>query len=201
MEPVNREIRSEASRRYRPSQAKVCLTSKRRLAGFVDQITDIRDKNSFQSCFPIRLAIPPPTLKRGPEIHSAAFNFHFECVLLKKFGFVVDVEAQDWYSDQVEVFYSYRRSSYKYTQFVHRSGAAFVQVIGGQEGFRFLTNRLLAPGRLGSARNIKGKTSSQVADDIREALHAFCSDPVALTTFYNETMATNMEDDVEPLAI
>ena len=121
--------------------------------------------------------------------------------MLEKFGFVVDVEAEDWYSDQVEVFYSYRRSSYKYTQFVHRSGAAFVQVIGGQEGFRFLTNRLLAPGRLGSARNIKGKTPSQVADDIRDALHAFCSDPAALIKFYNETTAANLEDDVEPLSL
>jgi SEA/GATOR complex protein SEA1/DEPDC5 len=140
-------------------------------------------------------------VKRSPDNHNAASNYHFEYVLLKKFGFVVDVEAQDSYSDQVEVFYSYRRSSYKYTQFVHRSGAAFVQVIGGQEGFRFLTNRLLAPGRLGSARNIKGRTPSQVADDIRDALYAFCSDPVALTTFYNETMATSLEDDMEPLAI
>ena len=111
----------------------------------------------------------------------------------------MDVESQDSYSDQVEVFYSYRRSSYKYTQFVHRSGAAFVQVIGGQEGFRFLTNRLLAPGRLGGARN--RTTLSQVADDIRDALHAFCSDPAALATFYNETMAADFEDDVEPLAL
>lgn len=160
---------------------------------------DIRDKNAFQSCFPIRLAITPPTVKRSPENQNAASKCYFECMLLKRFGFVVDVEAQDSYSDQVEVFYSYRRSSYKYTQFVHRSGAAFVQVIGGQEGFIFLTNRLLAPGRLGNTRN--RTTSSQVADDIRDAMYAFCSDPAALTTFYNKTMASDFEDDVEPLAI
>jgi len=168
----------------------------------VDQITDIRDKNTFQSCFPIRFAIPPPAVaERGLDGFNPAADCHFETALLKKFGFIVDVEAQDRYSDQVDVFYSYRRSAYRHTQFVHRSGAAFVQVIGGQEGFRFLTNRLLAPGRLGSARSIKEKTPSQVAEDIRKALYAFCSDPTALATFYTETMAAIPEDDMEPLAI
>ncbi|KAF8582674.1 hypothetical protein K439DRAFT_1413077 [Ramaria rubella] len=172
----------------------------RLVEGYVDQITDIRDKNTFQSCFPIRLAIPPPMAKRSPD-NIQIFDCYFESMLLKKFGFILDVEAQSRYSDQVDVFYSYRRSSYRYTQFVHRSGAAFVQVMGGQEGFRFLTNRLLSPGRLGSARDIKGKSPSQVADQIRDALHAFCSDPAILTIFYEESMSAMQEDDVEPLAI
>jgi len=139
--------------------------------------------------------------KRSADGFSTVADCHFESVLLKKFGFVVDVDAHDRYSDQVDVFYSYRRSAYRHTQFVHRSGAAFIQVVGGQEGFRFLTNRLLAPGRLGNARSIKEKTPSEVAEDIRKALHAFCSDPTALATFYAETMAAIPEDDVEPLAI
>lgn len=168
----------------------------------MDQVTDIRNKNTFQCCFPIRLAIPPPAVaKQSVDGFSTDVNYHFESALLTKFGFVVDVEAQDRYSDQVDVFYSYRRSVYNHTQFVHRSGAAFVQVIGGQEGFRFLINRLLAPGRLGSARNIKEKTPAQLADDIRKALYDFCSNPAALTAFYAETMAAMPEDDVEPLAI
>ncbi|KIJ44370.1 hypothetical protein M422DRAFT_168412, partial [Sphaerobolus stellatus SS14] len=173
----------------------------RLVEGFVDQIVDIRDKNTFQCCFPIRLAVPPPVVKRLPEGEAGTTDCYVESQILKTFGFVVDVEAQDRYSDQIDVFYSYRRSSYKYTQWVHRSGAAFVQVIGGREGFRFLTNRLLGPGRLGTSRNIKGKTLSQIADGIREPLYAFCSDPAKLIEFYDEIKATIPEDDVEPLTI
>jgi len=170
--------------------------------GFVDQITDIRDKNTFQSCFPVRLAVPPPIVKRLPDnIYGSADNYFEEQLLIRKFGFVVDVEAQDRYSDQVDVFYSYRRSSYKYTQFVHRSGAAFIQVIGGKEGFRFLTNRILGPGRLGISRDFKGKTLTQVADEILKALHSFCSDPAKLIAFYEEVTPKLSEDDVEPLTI
>lgn len=171
-------------------------------AGFVDQIVDIRDKNTFQSCLPIRLAIPPPIIKRLPESFCSSTECFFETqLLIKKFGFVIDVEAQDRYSEQVDVFYSYRRSPYKYTQFVHRSGAAFVQMIGGKEGFRFLTNRLLAPGRLAGGRNFKGKTPAQVADEIRDALYSFCCDPAKLISFYEETKATIPDEDVEPLTL
>jgi len=171
----------------------------RLVEGFVEQVTDIRDKNTFQSCFPIRFAIPPPTTKRIRE-NGTSTDCYFESLLLKKFGFVIDVEAESAYSDQVEVFYSYRRTSYTYTQFVHRSGAAFVQVLGGHEGFRFLTNRHLCPGRLGT-RSIHDKTPAQVADGIRDVLLAFCSDPAQLLAFYKEAMTVLQEDDVEPLTL
>ncbi|KAF8504057.1 hypothetical protein BU17DRAFT_78315 [Hysterangium stoloniferum] len=171
----------------------------RLVEGFVEQVTDIRDKNTFQSCFPIRFAIPPPATKPTMENDTNA-DCYFESLLLKKFGFVIDVETQSTYSDQVEVFYSYRRTSYTFTQFVHRSGAAFVQVLSGHEGFKFLTNRLLGPGRLGT-RSIHEKTPAQVADEIRDDLLAFCSDPTQLLAFYREAMTGLQEDDVEPLTL
>ncbi|KAG2363409.1 hypothetical protein BDR07DRAFT_1176888, partial [Suillus spraguei] len=51
--------------------------------------------------------------------------------------------------------YSYRRAPFKYSQFVRRSGAAFVQVIGGSQGLLFPTRRLLGPSRMGSAMKSK----------------------------------------------
>ncbi|GJJ12397.1 hypothetical protein Clacol_006639 [Clathrus columnatus] len=168
--------------------------------GYVDQIVDIRDKNSFQSCFPIRLIIPPPVVKKVPEGSNFSPVNYIETMILLDFGFVIDVESQDRYNDQVEVFYIYRRP-YKYTQFVHRSGTAFAQMIGGQEGYRFLTNRLLASGRLGTTRDVSSKTPSQIADNVRERLAEFCSDPIKLTAFYNKIIATIQDDDVEPLTL
>ncbi|TBU46873.1 hypothetical protein BD309DRAFT_562741 [Dichomitus squalens] len=155
---------------------------------YVDQICDIREKNAFQSCFPIPLAVPPPQLDDvGRHIPDGAQAKHyFEYALLRKWGFVLDIEGADQYPDQVDVDYSYRRSHFRYSQWVHRSGVAFVQVLGGRQGFLFLTNRLMAPGRIGTS--LKYHRPAAVAEDIRVKLHQFCSDKDALTRFYEEEL-------------
>ncbi len=98
-------------------------------------------------------------------------------------GFVLDIEASNSYPDQVEVVYSYRRLPFKYSQWVHRSGVAFVQVIGGKDGFLFLTNRLIPPSKLGPS--LKSQQPGVAAEEIRIKLHQFCSDAKALEEFYN----------------
>lgn len=156
---------------------------------YVDPIADIREKNAFQSCFPIPLALPPPSLsdigRRLPEGVQAIH--YFESALLRRWGFVLDIEGAMHYTDQVEVDYSYRRSPFKYSQWVHRSGVAFTQVLGGSQGFLFLTNRLMAPGRIGTA--LKYQRPAAVAEKIRIKLHQLCQDKAALTRFYEEEIA------------
>ena len=78
---------------------------------------------------------------------------YFESALLRKLGFVLDIEAGSLYPDAVDVVYSYRRAPFKYSQYVHRSGVAFVQILGGKDGFLFLTNRLMGYGRLGTIKS------------------------------------------------
>ena len=121
------------------------------------------------------------------------------------------------YPTTVDVFYSYRRSSFDYSQFVHRSGVAFVQVLGGVEGFLFLTNRLMAPGRAGGGG---GGTNSggggghgggtgrfrpaEQAETVRIELAKFCEDKEALTNFYDEVLARlppSGMDEPPPLSI
>ncbi|KAI0748730.1 hypothetical protein C8Q80DRAFT_1103693 [Daedaleopsis nitida] len=157
---------------------------------YVDQISDIREKNAFQSCFPIPLAVPPPVLsevgRRLPEGSQAVH--YFESALLRKWGFVLDIEGEPHYSDQVEVDYSYRRSHYKHSQWVHRTGVAFVQVLGGSQGYLFLTNRLMAPGRIGTALQYHQRPAA-AAEDIRIKLHQFCSDKALLARFYDDEVA------------
>ncbi|TCD67635.1 vacuolar membrane-associated protein iml1 [Steccherinum ochraceum] len=156
---------------------------------YVSQISDIRDRNPFQSCFPIPLALPPPAVAdMDPTVAESITTTHFfESAILKKFGFVLDIEATDLYPAQVEVIYSYRRSAFAYSQWVHRSGVAFVQVMGGAEGFLFLTNRLMAPGKIGSS--LKAQRPATAAEEIRVKLHAFCQDVPALRLFYNDELA------------
>jgi hypothetical protein len=99
----------------------------------------------------------------------------------------VDIEAAENYPDTVDVVYSYRRAPYRYSQFVHRSGVAFVQVLGGTHGFLFLTNRLMTPGRLGTYKN-KQKTSAVAADELIMEMTEFCSDKEWLQAFYDKAV-------------
>ncbi|KAI0949833.1 hypothetical protein AcV7_008487 [Taiwanofungus camphoratus] len=157
---------------------------------YVDQISDIRDRNPFQSCFPLPLAEPPPIIpdldKRVSEGTQA--RHYFEYAILRKHGFVLDIEAADVYPNRVDVVYSYRRSAFRYSQWVHRSGVAFVQVLGGSQGFLFLTNRLMAPGRIGTALKHQ-RAAGAAAEDVRIELQHFCSDSTRLRQFYDEELA------------
>lgn len=132
--------------------------------------------------------MPPPIVqdldRRVAE--GVQTSNYFESALLRKFGFVLDIEASNLYPEQVDVIYSYRRSSFTYSQWVHRTGIAFVQVLGGAKGFLFLTNRLMAPGRIGSA--LKAQRPVITVEEIRVKLEQFCSDADALEKFYNEEL-------------
>jgi len=102
----------------------------------------------------------------------------------------------------VDVVYSYRRTAFKYSQWVHRSGVAFIQIVGGIAGFLFLTNRLMAPGRMGTSLKCKEQRTG-VADDLRSKVTEFCKDVVALNTFYDDEIASlaHIPEDPPPLRI
>lgn len=157
--------------------------------GYVDPIMDITGKNVFQSCFPIRLAIDPPFVpdlaKRLPE--GSSIGCYFEYAILRHFGYILDIEAGDCYPPSVDIYYSYRRGSFKHSQFIHKSGIAFVQVVGGREGFRWLTNRLLASSNSGGGGK-NSRTPHETADAIRLELHSFCSSTERLSAFYAEAL-------------
>jgi len=103
----------------------------------------------------------------------------------------------------VDVVYSYRRMGFKYSQWVHRSGVAFVQIVGGIKGFLFLTNRLVTPGRMGTSLKSKEQRAGTPADDLRTKISEFCKDAVALNAFYDEEIASlaHIPEDPPPLKI
>ncbi|EIW84767.1 hypothetical protein CONPUDRAFT_87316 [Coniophora puteana RWD-64-598 SS2] len=164
---------------------------------YVAEIGDIQARNPFQSCFPFKLAVPPPIVpdleKRVPEGTQTAH--YFEYALLRRWGFIIDVEAAHMYPRDVDVVYQYRRAPFRHSQFVHRSGVAFVQVLSGSQGFLFLTNRLMAPGRLGNAHK-GGVRPGVAAEEMRQKLYKFCCDKEALIKFYDEVLDT-LGSDVE----
>lgn len=122
-------------------------------------------------------------------LEGAPSTRYFEYALLRHFGFIVDVEAADLYPENIDVIYSYRRSPFKHSQFVHRTGVAFVQVLGGFQGFLFLTNRLMGPGRMGTTLKSKDHRPAAEAERIRIKMHEFCSNKTELVKFYDQELA------------
>lgn len=171
----------------------------RLVEAYVQPIADVRTRNAFQSCFPVPLALPPPHVPhlaaRVPEGIPGGERHYFECALLRRMGFVLDCEPPEAYPDVVDVVYSYRRAPFRHAQYVHRDGVAFVQVLGGTDGFLFLTNRLIAPGRAGLGPGM-GRKPHAAAEDLRISMQKFCENVEALSTFYEEEIAL-LRKDVE----
>jgi hypothetical protein len=171
---------------------------------YVSQIGDIADRNPFQSCFPVQLAAQPPDVpdieRRVPEHRQGEAARYFEYALLRRFGFVLDIEATNSYPAHVDAVYSYRRAPFSHSQLVHRSGVAFAQVLGGAQGFLFLTNRLMGSGRVGASPVGMGKAQRPAADaeELRIKLQMFCADKEALVKFYEEELAQLMHVPDEP---
>ncbi len=172
---------------------------------YVTQISDVSDRNPFQSCFPVRLAVQPPVVqdieRRVPEHRQGEAVRYFEYALLRRFGFVLDIEATNSYPAHVDAVYSYRRAPFTYSQFVHRSGVAFVQVLGATQGFLFLTNRLMGS-RVGASPVGIGKAQRPAVDaeELRVKLQAFCADkesterPCLMSNFFLDRVFIRLTD-------
>lgn len=187
----------------------------------IDQISDVSKHNPFQSPRQIRLAVPPPPVQtyahKLPE-HTVP-DAYFEFCLLRHWGFILDQEASTRYPVDVEVDYQSRPTKFERSQFVHRSGLAFAQILGDSEGFLWLDNRLYNSSQLAASASFgpvalglhsqhtrntsSGGTSASArsrsasgsgalprltAEGIRGEFEAFCSDPVALHTFYRRIL-------------
>jgi hypothetical protein len=160
----------------------------------VEQIKDISSKCPYRTAIPIPLALAPPVI---PDLHlrlaehgtGTAANF-----------FVLDVESPARYPDTVDIEYSYRaQARFEHSQFVHKSGLALVQCIGGKAGYLWCDNRpfIAAPTRRGAGQSGIGgeypgapvapkQTKQEEATSLRRQLEDFCKDADALKKFYDE---------------
>ncbi|KAL9940789.1 hypothetical protein V8E36_000277 [Tilletia maclaganii] len=185
----------------------------------VGQIKDISEHNPFQAPMRIKLAVAPPAPSTYAHLlpHHVLAEQYFEYALLREFGFILDQEAASRYPDTIEIVYDSRPPKFDYSQFVHRSGIAFVQVIGGQEGFLWLNNRLFTshlpansrahiqrrPGGGGGAANNEANIQTPTANVTAQAqadaellrldLTDACSDAELLNEFYADVISRLQE--------
>jgi hypothetical protein len=108
---------------------------------------------------------------------------HYHKALLRKAGFVLDLESASSFSSKLDITYSWGRPDYEMTQFIHKSGLALAQISNDPE-YDFL----VLPNRLAVLRSsLAGKQAENVsADDVIKAFKLFCRDEKGLKVVYDE---------------
>ncbi|KAF9111913.1 vacuolar membrane-associated protein iml1 [Mortierella sp. AM989] len=119
----------------------------------LDQDSQGRAFNPFESPIPIKLALRPPstrgyfepTASHEPVVEPVQVpKLHFFTELVKLHGFILDMESDELYPPASQLNYSYKRAPYRNIQYVHRSGVAFIQIAyNGPYEFFWVNNRLL----------------------------------------------------------
>ena len=96
-------------------------------------------------------------------------------------------EADVNFPPMVKAQYSYRRTPFQFSQFVHRSGSCFVQCLGGEAGYLFLKNRLF----LSHRQQSRGAASTGASDpvELKRQLIELCSDADTLDKRWEEILA------------
>ncbi|KAH7150054.1 hypothetical protein B0J13DRAFT_282345 [Dactylonectria estremocensis] len=108
----------------------------------------ITETNPFRKPFLVRLAAKPPEKKPdtyldpsslGPQ--TSPTKHFYQVAVLKRFDFVLDVEASSNFPSNVDVSYSWGKPDFKYSQYIHRSGLLLAQITDDGD-FMLLANRL-----------------------------------------------------------
>jgi len=117
----------------------------------IGEACSITSVHPFRSPYTIELACQPPKQQPrtyfdansfAPQIQSSPANRHYyQKAIMKKFNFVLDIEAAKNFPSNVDVTYSWGRPDYKYTQYIHRSGVLLAQITD-EGNFLLLANRL-----------------------------------------------------------
>lgn len=155
----------------------------------VNQIKIFDNDNPFQSPVLIKLACMPPALASvGRKLHPQATpEYYFETQLVKKFKFILDIEADDSFPSGVDIVYSYRKPRYERTQYLHRSGVAIIQIQEAEKGLLWVHNRLYTS-HISSAERQNQKQMAAIPNvtQLRYEFIDFCADKEKLQAFWDE---------------
>ncbi|KAI0010035.1 hypothetical protein F4779DRAFT_627468 [Xylariaceae sp. FL0662B] len=114
----------------------------------IGEACSINEVNAFRRPYRIKPVLPPPTQRPVTYYDPNSFSPHaqpgkyfYQKALLKKFDYVLDVEAASNFPSNVDVSYSWGKPDFKYSQYIHRSGMLLAEIT--DEGdILLLANRL-----------------------------------------------------------
>ncbi|RKF57192.1 Vacuolar membrane-associated protein iml1 [Golovinomyces cichoracearum] len=157
----------------------------------------INSVNPFRNPYRIELVVPPPD--QAPSIIPAC-RHEYQKSILKKFNFVLDTEAATNFPRNVEISFSWGKSDYQFTQYIHRSGVLLAQVTDS-DCFLLLTNRyyynrtvLSREESLANSRHVDLSTPQSIRDE----LEMFCSNAETLVNFYKEVNDRRLTQEISP---
>lgn len=168
--------------------------------GSVDQAyEDSENDNPFQCPVPISMAVPPPSVDELCYMSKIQVPAQFyEIALVRHLGFVLDVEADINFDrakhEGIDLEYSYIKEVYKYDQYIHQSGVAFVQIRPEKWGFFWVNNRLYTnhtPALIANRRQPSPQLSHP--DALRIKFQEHCSDGTWLMEFWESTRTHFLE--------
>jgi hypothetical protein len=117
----------------------------------IGEACSITSVHPFRSPYIIELAAQPPDQQPqtyfdvnsfAPQAQSSPASRHYyQKAIMRKFNFVLDIEAARNFPSNVDVIYSWGRPDFKYTQYIHRSGVLLAQITD-EGNFLLLANRL-----------------------------------------------------------
>jgi hypothetical protein len=153
--------------------------------------------NPFQKANRVRLALPPPTLltrkdqlplpqQYVPPLCPLIYYWrsicsYYEAELLRSLHFFLDIGSDETFPPSLQAQYSYRRSSSSHSQYIHQNGTLLVSILGGEEGFAWVPNRIFI------------SHSSTRPDEVVRALQEFCGDQERLKVLWEEIEARSNE--------
>ncbi|KAG0652827.1 Vacuolar membrane-associated iml1 [Hyphodiscus hymeniophilus] len=153
----------------------------------IGEASIITSIHPFRSPYIISLAAQPPEQQPrtyfdvnsfAPQVQtSPASRLYYQKAIMKKFNFVLDIEAAQNFPSNVDVTYSWGRPDFKYTQYIHRSGVILAQITDDGD-FLLLANRLFN-NRTAAAREMDRYVKSDHAERgsrMASAGHSIASD-------------------------
>lgn len=117
----------------------------------IGEACSITSVHPFRSPYIIELAVPPPDQQPNTYFDVSSFvpqaqptpasRHYYQKAIMKKFNFVLDIEAARNFPSNVDVTYSWGKPDFKYSQYIHRSGVLLAQITD-DGNFLLLANRL-----------------------------------------------------------
>ncbi|KAL0933353.1 vacuolar membrane-associated protein iml-1 [Colletotrichum truncatum] len=133
----------------------------------IKEACSITEVNPFRRPYLIKLAVLPPSQQPVTYYEPNSFapqtapgKHFYQKVIMRKFDFVLDMEAASNYPKDVDVSFSWGKPDFKYSQYIHRSGVLLAEITDDGH-FLVLANRLFS-NRASAARDKELK-------DIRES--------------------------------
>ena len=113
----------------------------------IGEASRINDLHPFRSPYIIKLIKSPPSIQPQTYFDAVSLgpraepSWPYHKAILKKFNFVLDLEAAKDFPPSVDVTYSWGKPDYQYPQYISRDGIVLAQITDNGD-FLLLANRL-----------------------------------------------------------